>query len=61
MSSTSHLTAKFEALQEKVHSLEMDLDMYASMSKELGEFECLDFLALTEFPNRRSNPARSIH
>jgi hypothetical protein len=29
--------AKFEALQDKVHSMDVDLETYSSISKELGE------------------------
>jgi hypothetical protein len=35
--STSNLMTKFEALQDKVHSMEVDLEAYSSISKELGE------------------------
>jgi hypothetical protein len=35
--------AKFEALQDKVHSVDVDLEVYSLISKELGEprFICL--------------------
>lgn len=35
--STSRLIAKFEALQDKIHNMDVDLETYSSISKELGE------------------------